>query len=101
MNLKIHGTPPVPAKPEVSGVAPAGVVRRQAVEAVQGSEGLRLTDETTELRVALGRQAATGGEVFDRDRVDALRAAIAGGTYTVDADAIATRMLAVDEEIGR
>ena len=50
---------------------------------------------------ALERKLGAEPAGIDQARVDQLRAAIADGSYTIDAQQIATRMLALDDALGR
>lgn len=65
----------------------AGVTRTAAVGAADGA--------TTAAPSAVQRMAAEGAPV-DSARVEAIRARIAAGTYTIDPDAIARAMIAQD-----
>lgn len=72
-------------------VARAGGDRGAPVAAVPQSDSVRLSGEGVSLQ-SLQRQDA--GTPFDAAKVAALRAAIDDGSYTVDARAIAQRLLA-------
>lgn len=100
MTQKIEGTS-APLTRAVSPVANTQVSRagdqRAAVEAVSGADSLRLTGEATSLQ-SLQRDVATR-PAFDETRVQALRESIAAGSYKVDAEAIASRMLDLDARL--
>ncbi|NYZ64337.1 flagellar biosynthesis anti-sigma factor FlgM [Luteimonas deserti] len=78
-------------------VGRAGEPRDKAVEAAAPADSLRLTGEATGLQ-ALQRDLATK-PAFDEAKVNALRESIASGSYKVDAEAIASRMLDLDARL--
>jgi len=49
----------------------------------------------------MGRELGAAPAGIDMGRVNALKAAIAEGSYKIDAQAIAARMLDLDRELGR
>ena len=79
--------------------ARAGAGRGEPVAATPGTDSMRLTGEAEGLKV-LQRDLAASTPGFDAAKVDALRAAIADGSYRVDADAVASRMLEIDQALG-
>lgn len=101
MTHKIDGTPAArPVEPvATAAVGRAGGERSRPVAAAPAGDSVRLTGEAGSLQ-ALGRELAAAPASLDLDRVDALRAAIADGSYRIDADAIAARMLQLDRELG-
>lgn len=101
MTQKIEG-PSVPvtrAIGSVSGaqVARAGDPRDKAIEAANGGDSLRLTGEAAGMQ-ALQRDLAIR-PAFDEAKVQAVRESLAAGTYKVDAEAIASRMLDLDARL--
>lgn len=76
-------------------VAPSGESRARAVDA---ADSLRLTGEATGLQ-ALQRELSTAPAV-DAERVAAVREALQNGTYQINPEAIASRMIAMDQQIG-
>ena len=103
MTHKIEGTQPIarPAEPvATSSAGRAGNERGQPVSATAASESVRFTGEAESLQ-ALERQLGSAPAGIDVARVNALRAAIADGSYRVDADQIAGRMLDLDRALTR
>lgn len=100
MTHKIDGHSPVARAAEAAAaVTPrAGSERGVPVSATAAGDSLRLTGEAEGL-LALERQLGAAPAGIDLARVDALRAAIADGSYQVDAQAIATRMLDLDRAL--
>lgn len=100
---KIEGGQPVarPAEPIATTAASrAGAERGQPVAATGASDNVRLTGEAESLQ-ALERQLGSAPAGIDVARVNALRAVIADGSYRVDADQIASRMLELDSALTR
>lgn len=79
-------------------VARAGAERSPTVAATAASDSLRLTGEAEGLQ-ALERQLAAPAGI-DVAKVHAVRAAIADGSYRVDAAQIASRMIDLDRQLG-
>lgn len=101
MSHKIEGTlpPAVHSTGPVGGrVAPAGADRSGPVEAAQAGDSLRLTGEATHLQ-ALQRELSTAPAV-DTKRVAEVKAALESGSYRVDPQKIADRMLDMDRLLG-
>ncbi|MFC5569003.1 flagellar biosynthesis anti-sigma factor FlgM [Lysobacter yangpyeongensis] len=101
MTHKIEGASPAvrPAETVATSAAQrAGAERAQSVSATGASESVRLTGEAESLQ-ALERQLGSAPAGIDMARVNALRSAIADGTYRVDAEQIATRMLDFDRAL--
>lgn len=101
MTHKIDGGLPVARAPgaSVTSVTPrAGAKRPDAVGATPQADSVRLTDEAAGLQ-ALGRQLGAGSAGIDMQRVEAARAAIADGSYRVDAQTIASKMLELDKQL--
>ena len=100
MSHKIEGTPPPAVRstgPVGGRVAPAGADRSSPVEAAQAGDSLRLTGEATSLQ-ALQRQLSTAPAV-DNARVQAVREALENGSSRINPEAIAQRMLDLDQQL--
>ncbi len=68
-----------------------------AARPVEATDSVRLTGEATSLQ-ALQRELSAAPAV-DTARVQAVREALENGSYRIDPDAIAKRMLALDEQL--
>lgn len=102
MTHKIDGQVPVArtAEPASASVAArAGSERGEAVAAAAATDSIRLTDEAEGLQ-ALERELGAAPAGIDVVRVNALRAAIADGSYRVDPQEIATRLLDLERQLG-
>lgn len=101
MTHKIDGHAPVarPAETALAPAARAGSERSAPVAGAAPGDSLRLTGDAEGLQ-ALERRLGAAPAGIDLARVDALRAAIADGTYKVDAEAVASRMLDLDRALG-
>jgi len=98
MNHKIEGPSaalrtigPVPVRASGAG----GAAEARAVEATAASDRLRLTGEAEGLH-ALQSELAQA-QAIDPARVRAVREALQSGAYRVDAEAIAGRMLEIED----
>ncbi|MGO4220255.1 flagellar biosynthesis anti-sigma factor FlgM [Lysobacter sp. TAF61] len=103
MTHKIDGGLPAARPPEAavtSATARAGTERNAPVGATTATDSVRLTGEAEGLQ-ALERQLGNGPASIDIARVNAVRSAIADGSYRVDSQAIATRMLDLDRELSK
>ena len=100
MTHKIDGSVPIARPSEASG-RPLPGVRAGAERSapVAATESVRLTGEAEGLQ-ALERELGAGPAGIDVARVNALRAAIADGSYRVDAQAVASRMLDLERQLG-
>ncbi|MGH8073613.1 MAG: flagellar biosynthesis anti-sigma factor FlgM [Lysobacter sp.] len=102
MTTKIDGTPPPirTTDPAAIGAAQsrAGEERSQPVAAAPPADSVRLTGEAEGLQ-AMQRELGAPG--IDLAKVNEVRAALADGSYRVDPQQIATRMLALDSELGQ
>jgi negative regulator of flagellin synthesis FlgM len=101
MTHKIEGTQPLarPSEPVATSAAGrAGAERGQPVSAASTAESVRFTGEAESLQ-ALERQLGSAPAGIDVARVNALRAAIADGSYRVDAGQVASRMLDLDRAL--
>lgn len=102
MTHKIDGGAPVARAPEAvkaSATARAGGERGEPVAAAAEADSIRLTGEAEGLQ-ALERQLGAAPAGIDVARVNELRAAVADGSYRVDAQEIATRMLDLERQLG-
>ncbi|QSX77631.1 flagellar biosynthesis anti-sigma factor FlgM [Agrilutibacter solisilvae] len=102
MSHKIDGGLPAVRPPEssqTSAISRAGSERGQAVGATAPTDSVRLTGEAEGLQ-ALGRQLGTSPAGIDLAKVQSLRAAIADGSYQIDAEQIASRMIDLDRQLG-
>ena len=100
MSHKIEGTPPPAVRstgPVGGRVAPAGADRSSPVEAAQAGDSLRLTGEATSLQ-AMQRELSAAPAI-DTARVQAVREALENGSYQINPDAIAKRMLDLDGQL--
>ena len=102
MSSKIEG-PRLAPLPPTPGVDPAAGRARASGEdkvgAVAASDSVRLTDVGSEL-AAVSRSAGEPAP-FDSAKVAAVRSALADGSYRVDAQLIADRLLAVEKDLPR
>ena len=102
MTYKIDGALPAARPPDAASTsvaARAGGDRDRAVSAVAAVDSIRLTDEAEGLQ-ALERQLGAAPAGIDVTRVNDVRAAIADGSYAIDPQQIASRMLALDRALG-
>lgn len=103
MSNKIDGTVPIARAAEPASVAQAvraGGNRGQPIEAAAAADSVRLTGDAEGLQ-ALGRELGAAPAGIDVARVNALRLAIAEGSYRIDPEAIATRMLELERQLGQ
>lgn len=100
MTHKIDGSVPITRPAEATG-RPLPAVRAGAERSapVAAAEGIRLTGEAEGLQ-ALERELGAAPAGIDLARVNALKAAIADGSYRVDAQAVASRMLDLERQLG-
>ncbi|HAI59829.1 MAG TPA: flagellar biosynthesis anti-sigma factor FlgM [Xanthomonadaceae bacterium] len=107
MTSKIDGAPaprpaatPVASAPVPAAIERSGSPRAQAIAEVQAAsaDNVRLTGEAEALRV-VQQQAKAGPPPLDMAKIDALRAALAAGTYRVDPMDIARRLDALEREL--
>lgn len=78
----------------------AGTEREAPVAAAAATDNLRLTGEAAGLQ-AIERELGEGPASIDAARVGAVRAALADGSYRIDPQAIADRMLSFDRDFSR
>lgn len=102
MTHKIDNGPSPVRAPETSSsaTARAGSERGQPVAAVAPADSVRLTGEAEDLQ-ALGRKLAGAPASIDVARVNAVRNAIAEGTYRISPQEIAARLLELESGLGR
>jgi negative regulator of flagellin synthesis FlgM len=100
MTHKIDGSVPIARPHEAAGrlaaTPRAGTDRSTPVGA---TDSIRLTGEAEGLQ-ALERQLGASPAGIDLVRVNALRVAIADGSYRVDGQAVADRMLDLERQLG-
>lgn len=102
---KIEGAamPPRPVEAGATAAAQgarAGGERTAPIAAASGADSVRLTGEATGLQ-ALERELGAGPAGIDVARVNAIRASLADGSYRVDAQAIAGRMIDLESALTR
>ena len=99
MSQKIDGILQAPqALPSVTTPAnKPGVSTDAAARPVEAADSLRLTGEATNLR-AIERELTTAPAI-DAQRVAAVRDSLQNGTYKINPDAIASRMLDLDQQL--
>lgn len=103
MSHKIDSGVPVARPAEAinsSAIARSGGERSQPVAPTPPSDSVRLTGEAEGLQ-ALERQLGAAPAGIDVARVNEIRAAIADGSYRVDAQQIADRMFALDSALAQ
>ncbi|MGV8940422.1 MAG: flagellar biosynthesis anti-sigma factor FlgM [Lysobacter sp.] len=102
MSNQISGSPPAARAVELASTAPtrarAGEDRSQPVAATPPADSMRLTGEAAGLQ-ALERSLGGASASIDVTKVNAVRAALADGSYRIDPEQIATRMLALEEAL--
>lgn len=103
MTHKIDGGLPAVRPLEASNahaIARAGSERGQPVAAAPAADSVRLTGEAESLQ-ALERQLGSAPAGIDVARVDAIRTSLADGSYRIDPQQIATRLLDLERELGK
>lgn len=103
MSNQIQGGPPPAAR--AADLAASGPVRLRAgedrsapVAATPPADSMRLTGEAAGLQ-ALERSLGAAPAGIDVARVNEVRAALADGSYRVDPQQIASRMLSLEEAL--
>jgi negative regulator of flagellin synthesis FlgM len=96
MNTTINpGGPTVPQPATSSGKPAAGAAAGQvAANPVQGGDHVQLTESARAIAAARGTDAPV-----DTQRVDRIRQAIADGSYKVDAQRVADRLINMEKQI--
>ncbi|HUH91342.1 MAG TPA: flagellar biosynthesis anti-sigma factor FlgM [Lysobacter sp.] len=102
MSNQINGNPMAARAVELASTGPAraraGEDRSQPVAATPPADSMRLTGEAAGLQ-ALERSLGAAPAGIDVTKVNAVRAALADGSYRIDPEQIATRMLAFEEAL--
>jgi len=102
MNQKIEGSLSAlvrPAPLSVERKVPAASAEcHKPLAPVRATDSLRLTGEAAGLQ-ALQREIKAAPAI-DTAKVDAVREALASGTYRINPDVIAERMLELDAQLG-
>lgn len=105
MSQKIEGSLPAAATLRTAPVNPRAAAgasedgKTRAVEASSGADSLRLTGQASGLQ-SLQRQLSAAPAV-DGKRVDAVRQALQDGSYKINAEVIASRMIDLDQQLGQ
>ena len=95
-----------PIKPGLQAPQPQVQLRTQSPGAgsagsAQGAASVRTSDDSVKITdSAKALDAASRGEGIDTKRVEEIRARLAEGTYKPDAQAIASKFLAMEGQIG-
>ena len=99
MSQKIDGNLQVPQalRSVTTPASKPGVSTDAATRPVEAADSLRLTGEATNLQ-ALQRQLSSATAV-DNARVQAVRDALENGSYRINPEAIAQRMLDMDQQL--
>lgn len=101
MSQKIEGQIPpaaVRGTAATSRVQTSGADRSEPVQASAGGDSLRLTGEAASLQT-MQRELSSASAV-DTARVQSIRQALEAGTYKIDAQTIADRMLDLERQLG-
>ena len=64
---------------------------------VEAADSVRLTGEATQLQAV--QRELSAAPAIDQARVQAVREALENGSYKINPDAIATRMLGLDQQL--
>lgn len=102
MTTKIDGLSPSPARvvdtTASAAVARSGSDRSAAVDATRATDSVRLTGEATGLQAAVDNQLGQPAPM-DVAKVEAVRAALANGSYKIDPQEIASRLVALERQM--
>ena len=100
MTHKIDGSGPI-VRPQEAATRPLPTASASAERGapVAATESIRLTGEAEGLQT-MARELGASPAGIDVAKVNALRAAIADGSYRVDAEAVASRMLELERQLG-
>jgi len=82
----------------VANVSKATAAPEGSTRAVEATDSVRLTGEATSLQ-AMQRELSTAPAV-DTQRVQQVREALENGTYRINPEAIAARMIELDQQLG-
>lgn len=100
---KIDGLSPPAGRPveaaQTAAVSRAGGDRSQPVAATAAADSVRLTGQATGLQAAMDAQLGQPAGI-DMARVNAVRDALANGTYRIDPQEIASRLVALERQLG-
>jgi negative regulator of flagellin synthesis FlgM len=91
MSSKINSLPPIGSTPDLAAIAPRKTESSKKDSVAPEGDSLKLTPSAR----ALGEGAAEAP--VDTHRVEKLRQAIADGSYKVDADRIAGKLLDIEQ----
>lgn len=99
MTQKIEGQMPATRSvaPVATRVGAPGGDRLEPVQGSAGGDSLRLTGEASSLQT-IQRELSTASAV-DQARVEGIRTALQSGTYRIDAQAIADRMMDLEDQL--
>ncbi|WP_369975206.1 flagellar biosynthesis anti-sigma factor FlgM [Xanthomonas bundabergensis] len=103
MSQKIEGNSPTQATLRTSTVntkaasAASEDGKNSTVSATAAADSLRLTGEASGLQT-LQRQLSAAPAV-DSNRVESVRSALQGGSYKINPDVVASRMLDLDQQL--
>lgn len=103
MTTKIDGMPPAARLTDTAAPSAsprAGADRSEPIGAVAPADSLRLTGEAAGLQ-ALEREMGAAPAGIDAARVNQVRAALADGSYRIDPQEIANRLLVLERELSR
>jgi negative regulator of flagellin synthesis FlgM len=89
-------TPPAASKVSAAKGKGAG---KPSAPAAGGSDSLTLTESSTRVRTLESQLASV--DVTDIDKVEAVKAALADGSFTVDAEVVADRLIDHTKEVLR
>lgn len=102
MTAKIDGPSLPPARTvdaaQGASAARAGGDRSQPVAAAPPADSVRLTGEAAGLKQAIDREVRMPASL-NVEKINAIRAAIASGTYQVSPQEIANRLLALERQL--
>jgi negative regulator of flagellin synthesis FlgM len=84
------------SKPAAAGEIGAGAAGRAPATPVQAGDQVQLTESAR----AIGAAARGTDAPVDAKHVERIRQAIADGTYQVDAQRVADRLIALERQIG-
>ena len=87
MKINKPTTPPATAKVSASKGKSAGKTPTQA----GGSDSLTLTESSTRIRSLESQLASV--DIADAAKIESVKAALANGTFTVDAEVVADRLI--------
>lgn len=101
MDNKISGMPPQAATaPTTSATTRRGGQSASTTDAAPvATDNLALTDSARAMQEAASAQSAAGPS-FDAAKVERIRAAIADGSYTVNAGSVAEKLVAMEQQMG-